>query len=58
MAELKVYALDELAEILKVSRRSLYNFIKDGKLKGFKVGREWRITEEALKEFIEKGGAE
>ena len=51
----EVYTLHEVEELLQVGQRSLYNFIKDGRLKAFKAGREWRVTAEALKEFT-KGG--
>ena len=51
----KVYTLEELTELLHITRRSLYNYIKDGKLKAVKIGREWRVTEETLDEFLHKG---
>ena len=51
----EVYTLHEVEELLQVGQRSLYNFIKDGRLKAFKAGREWRVTAEALREFT-KGG--
>ena len=52
----EVYTLHEVEELLMVTQRSLYNFIKDGRLKAFKAGREWRVTREALEEFM-RGGA-
>lgn len=51
--DLKVYTLVEVAEMLQVTRRTLYNYLKDGKLKGNKVVGKWIITEEQLKDFIE-----
>ena len=53
-----VYTLEELAELLQVTRRSLYNWIKSGKLKAFKAGREWRVTGEAVDEFTTHGTEE
>lgn len=50
-----IYTLHEVEELLQVTQRSLYNFIKDGRLKAFKAGREWRVTREALEDFT-KGG--
>jgi excisionase family DNA binding protein len=38
--------LPELAERLQVSRRTVYRWIKDG--------REYRITESDLKDFLER----
>lgn len=55
MADLKVYTLEEIEAMLHVTRRTLYNWIKDGKLKAFKVGKEWRVTEEALQDFFTTG---
>lgn len=55
MAELRVYTTEEIMEVLKVTKRTLYNYIKAGQLKAFKVGREWRVTEDALREFTEHG---
>jgi excisionase family DNA binding protein len=51
----EVYSLHELEELLQVTQRSLYNFIKEGRLEAFKVGREWRVSSEALEKFT-KGG--
>ena len=53
MGEIELYTLQEAADILKVSRQSVYNFVKDKRLKAAKVGREYRVTKEDLKEFIE-----
>jgi excisionase family DNA binding protein len=44
--------LPEVAERLKVSRRTVYRWIKNGDLNAYQFGREYRITESALKEFL------
>lgn len=49
-----VFTINDLMDILKVTRRTLLKYIKDGKLKAFKLGNEWRITNKQLEEFIEK----
>lgn len=51
----KVYTLHEVEEILSVTQRTVYNLIKSGKLNAFKVGGQWRVTEEALQEFLSQG---
>lgn len=58
MNNIKIYTLLEVVDILKVTRRSVYNYIKHGQLKAVKMGREWRVTEEDLKDFISKGTEE
>ena len=51
----KLYTTAEVAEILKVTQRTVYNYLKAKKLKAAKVGRDWLITESNLKKFIECG---
>jgi len=51
-----IYTLKEVQEILGVTQRTLYRWIDAGSLKAFKAGRTWRVSEEALQEFINQGG--
>jgi excisionase family DNA binding protein len=44
--------MKEVSEILKVTERTLYNYIKGGKFKAKKIGGKWMITEENLRQFI------
>lgn len=53
--DIEVYTLKEVEDLLQVTRRTIYNWIKAGSLKAFKVGKQWRVTGEALREFLEKG---
>ena len=55
MADIKVYTTEEVLGILKVSKRTLYNYLKANQIKAVKCGREWRFTEDAIKEFLEHG---
>ncbi len=50
--DLKTYTLEEIMEMLNVTRRTLYNYIKDGRLEAVKVGGIWRVTERNLKKFL------
>lgn len=53
--DIKVYTLEEIAELLHITRRTLYTYVKEGKLKAVKVGKYWRVTEKNLEEFLNKG---
>lgn len=53
--DIEVYTLKEIEDLLHVTRRTLYNWIKSGKLKAFRIGKEWRVTREALQEFTQTG---
>ena len=55
MADIKVYTLDEVADILKVTKRTLYSYVKEGKLTAVKMGKYWRVSEENLQAFISNG---
>ena len=50
--DLKLYSVKEIAEICGVSSRTVWNYIKAGKLEAFKVGRQWRVSEAQLKAFV------
>jgi excisionase family DNA binding protein len=43
----------EVAEKLGVSRHTVYKWIRKKYLPGYRLGHEIRITESALKEFLE-----
>ena len=53
--EIRVYTTEEVAEILQVTKRTVYNYIKTGALKAVKIGKYWRISAENLEEFISTG---
>jgi len=55
MSTIKVFTLEEVAEILHLTRRTLYNYIKNGQLKAVKIGKYWRVSEETLQQFIQNG---
>ena len=42
----------DVMDILGVGKNTAYDLLNSGKLKGFRVGRGWRITGEALEEFM------
>ena len=50
--DIKVYTITEIAVLLKVNRRTVWNYIKEGKLVAKKVGGKWLITEKNLKDFV------
>lgn len=54
-----IYTIEEVTQILKLKNtRTVQGWLKEGKMRGFKAGKEWRVTESALNEFINQGGEE
>lgn len=51
---MKFYTTKEVAEVLSVSEKTIYNWIDQKKIKAYKVGRKWRIDEQDLRVFIEQ----
>jgi excisionase family DNA binding protein len=49
------FSLSEVAIGLRVSERTVRRWIKAGKLKAYKPGRDFRIPESAVRELVEKG---
>lgn len=41
--KIDVLNLEETAQYLRVSNQTVYNMIRDGRIKAYKVGREWRF---------------
>jgi len=55
MADVKVYTIEELVNLLHVTRRTIYAYIKDGKLNAVKMGKYWRVTQKQLDDFLSTG---
>lgn len=53
-----VYKVRELAKMLKVHPNTIFNWIYKGELKTLRVGRDYRITEEQLNQFLNKKNKE
>lgn len=49
---LKTYTVQELVKVLKISQNSVLKLLREGTIKGAKVGRVWRVSGENLRAFI------
>jgi len=49
---------EQVAEKLQLSLITVKRWLTAGKLPGYKVGRQWRVSEEQLQQFIEGGQSE
>lgn len=52
---IKLYTLQEVANILRVSRQTIYNYVTAKRLRATKYGKEYRVTEDDLQGFIKNG---
>src|SRR5690554_4418192 len=49
----KLYTVEDIAKMTGLTTRTIRNYLKDGHLKGKKIGVQWRFTEENIKELFE-----
>lgn len=51
----KYLTVVEVADLLRVHPETVRVYLKKGKIKGLKLDREWRISENALSLFLKAG---
>lgn len=51
---MKLYTLQEVAQMTGVSMRLAHKYLSEGILEGAKYGNAWRISEKQLEEFHER----
>lgn len=49
----KLYTPEEVADALRVTRRSVYEWLKSGRLRGLRAGNRWRIRGEDVDAFTQ-----
>jgi len=54
MKKREFYTAKELAEKLRVNIMTIYRYIKAGKVKAHKIGKEFRITKQEFNKFLNK----
>lgn len=50
----EIVTVKQLAEFLQVSEITIKRALKSNELKGFKIGRDWRIEKENIIKWIQK----
>ena len=46
-----MYTVNQLAEILDLHPKTVQRFIREGKIKARKIGRQWRVSKEDLRQY-------
>jgi len=52
MNEKEFYKAEDLAKLLEVNIMTIYRYIKAGRLKAYKIGREFRIDKVEFQKFL------
>lgn len=53
MSEDKLLTPPQVAEKLQVNERTVTQWLRKGHLRGFKIGKEWRVSSKDLDAFLE-----
>lgn len=51
--DIRLFTLTELEPILGVTHRTLLTYVKSKRIRAVKIGRKWKVTEQALRDFVE-----
>jgi excisionase family DNA binding protein len=51
--KMKIYTLEELEQILKIPIFTLRKYLRNGNLRGSKIGKHWRVSEDQLDQFLQ-----
>jgi len=54
IGSLTLYSIDDLHELLGISKMTLRAYLREGRLKGRKLGVSWFVTENAIREYFEE----
>lgn len=54
VGNLTLYSIDDLHEMLGISKMTLRAYLRDGKLRGRKLGVSWFVTESAIQDYFEE----
>ena len=54
MTEEKLMTPPQVARRLQVNQRTVTQWLRKGHLRGFKVGKEWRVSRRDLEVFLER----
>jgi excisionase family DNA binding protein len=54
MSEDRFLTLQEVADLLKIKERTIYQWAQQGKIPGFKLGNAWRFDRDDIEVWIEE----
>ena len=54
-SELHLLTVDEVVQLLRLSRDTIYRLAASGELPGRKIGRTWRFPSDAVEAYVRQG---
>lgn len=53
VGDMKLYDVEEVAEMLSVGEPTIRRYLRQGKLKGKKLAKRWYVSEDNLKDYFQ-----
>ena len=53
-----ILTIGEACEILMIGKNRCYNLLRDGSIKGFRIGSTWKIPRESVINFIRESSSQ
>lgn len=50
----EIMKFEEVMEYLNIGKSTLYNLLRSGEIRSFKIGKVWKIPRSAIEEYIRK----
>ena len=54
----RLLEINEIQDMLGIGRNKVYTLLQNGEIAAFKIGREWKVTAEAIDNYIKKRNAD
>jgi len=51
----KILTLEEVAELLRAHRSTIYRFVRQRRIPAFQVGSDWRFSQESIEKWMRDG---
>ena len=52
MEQIELLTVEQLCRILQIGKNTAYKLIQTGEIKGFRVGRSWKIPRDSIDEYL------
>lgn len=49
-----IMTIEDVSEALHIGRNRVYDLLANGELKGFHIGRPWKVPKESVEEYVRK----
>ncbi len=56
MEQIELLTVEQLCKVLQIGKNTAYKLIQTGEVKGFRVGRSWKILRDSVIEYIKNQG--